>query len=61
MIENVAVGTTVGTVKATDPDAAGEAFGQQRYYFKNGSSTGTLPVAKTQWSKVSLLPSGIDG
>ena len=37
--ENVAVGTVVGTVTtATDPDSSGQAFGQQRYYFWNGSA-----------------------
>ena len=36
--ENVAVGTTVGTVAASDPDSSGIAFGQQRYYFLNGST-----------------------
>ena len=36
--ENVAVGTLVGTVAASDPDAAGEAYGQQRYYFWDGSN-----------------------
>jgi Ca2+-binding RTX toxin-like protein len=36
--ENVAIGTTVGTMTATDPDAATAAFGQQRYYFMTGAS-----------------------
>lgn len=36
--ENVAVGTAVGTVAATDPDGSAIAFGQQRYYFLNGST-----------------------
>jgi Ca2+-binding RTX toxin-like protein len=36
--ENVAVGTAVGTVAATDIDSAGVAFGQQRYYFLNGGA-----------------------
>ncbi|WBY08674.1 cadherin domain-containing protein [Sphingomonas sp. 7/4-4] len=37
--ENVAIGTTVGTiVAAVDPDGAGTAFGQQRYYFLNGTT-----------------------
>ena len=36
--ENVATGTAVGTVAATDIDSAGAAFGQQRYYFWNGSA-----------------------
>ncbi|WP_263854108.1 cadherin domain-containing protein [Sphingomonas parva] len=37
--ENVAVGTQVGTVAASDPDLASGAFGQQRYYFLNGTAT----------------------
>ena len=36
--ENVAIGTAVGTVAATDPDTAGSAFSEQRYYFWNGSA-----------------------
>jgi Ca2+-binding RTX toxin-like protein len=36
--ENVAVGTSVGTVAASDLDSSGHAFGQQRYYFLNGST-----------------------
>jgi Ca2+-binding RTX toxin-like protein len=36
--ENVATGTTIGTVAATDPDSAGIAFGQQRYYFSNSGT-----------------------
>lgn len=36
--ENVAIGTFVGTVAASDPDSSGVAFGQQRYYFWNGSA-----------------------
>ena len=36
--ENVAGGTAVGTVAATDIDSSGVAFGQQRYYFWNGSA-----------------------
>ncbi|MDV3456358.1 cadherin domain-containing protein [Sphingomonas sp. HF-S4] len=37
--ENVAIGTTVGTIiAATDPDAAGTVFAQQRYYFLNGTT-----------------------
>jgi Ca2+-binding RTX toxin-like protein len=36
--ENVAVGTAVGTVAATDPDDAAITFGQQRYYFLNGTT-----------------------
>ena len=34
--ENVAVGTVVGTVAATDQDFGGSANGQLRYYFRNG-------------------------
>ena len=36
--ENVAVGTAVGTVTATDLDSSSVAFGQQRYYFLNGTT-----------------------
>lgn len=36
--ENVGVGTVVGTVAATDPDSSAIAFGQQRYYFLNGTT-----------------------
>lgn len=36
--ENVAAGTAVGTVAATDPDGSAIAFGQQRYYFLSGST-----------------------
>ncbi|HEX8125722.1 MAG TPA: cadherin domain-containing protein [Allosphingosinicella sp.] len=37
--ESVAPGTVVGTVPAaTDPDGSGVPFGQQRYYFRNGTS-----------------------
>jgi hypothetical protein len=36
--ENVVVGTAVGTVAATDLDAASAVTGQQRYYFLNGST-----------------------
>jgi Ca2+-binding RTX toxin-like protein len=36
--ENVAVGTQVGAVAASDPDFASKAFGQQRYYFSNGGT-----------------------
>jgi hypothetical protein len=37
--ENVAVGTVVGTVPAaTDPDTAGTAFADQRYYFWDGAN-----------------------
>jgi Ca2+-binding RTX toxin-like protein len=40
--ENVGVGTLVGTVPpATDPDGAAVAFGQQRYYFWDGTNAGT--------------------
>ena len=37
--ENVAVGTIVGQVVASDLDAASNAFGQQRYFFWNGTTT----------------------
>ncbi len=37
--ENVAVGTTVGTVAATDLDSSSVAFGQQRYYLGSVGST----------------------
>jgi len=36
--ENVAVGTIVGSVAATDVDNPGSLFAQQRYYFLNGTS-----------------------
>jgi hypothetical protein len=36
--ENVALGTQVGAVAATDPDSPAAANGQQRYYFWNGSA-----------------------
>ncbi|MFN3748267.1 MAG: cadherin domain-containing protein, partial [Sphingorhabdus sp.] len=36
--ENLGVGTLVGTVAAADADTSAYAFGQQRYYFWNGSS-----------------------
>ena len=36
--ENVAIGTAVGTVAASDPDSPGVAFGQLRYYFLDGST-----------------------
>ncbi len=36
--ENVAVGTAVGTIAATDLDSVAVAFGQQRYYFLNGTT-----------------------
>ena len=40
--ENVALGTVVGTIAASDPDAAGEAFSEQRYYFlEGGVASGT--------------------
>jgi Ca2+-binding RTX toxin-like protein len=52
--ENVAVGTLVGTVPAaTDPDAAGTAFADQRYYFWDGvtassvSSDGRYAISAT--------------
>ncbi|WCM25838.1 cadherin domain-containing protein [Sphingomonas sp. QA11] len=40
VVENVAVGTSVGTVVATDIDSLGTAFGQQRYYFLNAGVAG---------------------
>ncbi|MGB3473118.1 MAG: cadherin domain-containing protein [Erythrobacter sp.] len=40
--ENEDVGTIVGQVAASDPDSSGTAFGQQRYYFRNGSSTSSV-------------------
>jgi Ca2+-binding RTX toxin-like protein len=40
--ENVAIGTVVGTIKATDPDGTSHLFGQQRYYFQNGTTTSDL-------------------
>lgn len=39
--EEQAVGTAVGTVAASDVDSAAYTFGQQRYYFWNGSSAST--------------------
>lgn len=36
--ENLAAGTVVGSVAATDIDSAETPFGQQRYYFWNGTS-----------------------
>jgi Ca2+-binding RTX toxin-like protein len=36
--ENVANGTLVGTVAATDQDSTSVAFGQQRYFFLNGTT-----------------------
>ena len=36
--ENIAIGTTIATVTATDPDGPGHAYGQQRYYFLNGTT-----------------------
>ncbi|MBJ7439816.1 MAG: cadherin domain-containing protein [Sphingopyxis sp.] len=36
--ENVAVGTVIGSVAASDIDSLGVAFGQQRYYFLNGAA-----------------------
>lgn len=40
--ENVAVGTVVGTVVATDTDTAGSIFAQQRYYFWDGSAASSV-------------------
>ncbi|HEX8064325.1 MAG TPA: cadherin domain-containing protein, partial [Allosphingosinicella sp.] len=37
--ENVAGGTPVGQVTASDPDSAATAYGQQRYYFKHSDGT----------------------
>lgn len=37
--ENTGIGTLVGTIVASDPDSSSTAFGQQRYYFWNGSET----------------------
>jgi len=37
--ENVPIGTFVGTITANDPDSTSTAFGQQRYYFLNGTAT----------------------
>ncbi len=42
--ENVAVGTTVGSIVANDPDGLTTAFGQQRYYFLNGTSASATSV-----------------
>lgn len=39
--ENVALGTLVGTVTASDPDQSG-AFAEQRYYFWNGASASAI-------------------
>jgi Ca2+-binding RTX toxin-like protein len=39
--ENVAVGTVVGLVAATDPDNPGSLFAQQRYYFLVGTEVRT--------------------
>jgi Ca2+-binding RTX toxin-like protein len=36
--ENVSVGTLVDTIAASDIDGSGTAYGQQRYYFWNGSA-----------------------
>lgn len=36
--ENVAVGTVVATVAASDPDSSSTAFGQQRYWFWDGAN-----------------------
>ena len=38
--ENVGIGTLVGVVAASDIDSAAAAFGQQRYYFWDGSAAG---------------------
>lgn len=38
--ENIPIGTVVGSVAATDIDSPDTAFGQQRYYFWNGTYTG---------------------
>jgi Ca2+-binding RTX toxin-like protein len=41
--EGVAPGTVVGTVPAaTDPDGAGVPFGQQRYYFRDGTTANAV-------------------
>jgi Ca2+-binding RTX toxin-like protein len=40
--ENVGIGTNVGTVAATDQDGSAVAFGQQRYYFWNGSTASAI-------------------
>lgn len=37
--ENVAVGTLIGSVSASDPDSSATAFGQQRYYFWYNGTT----------------------
>ena len=36
--ENQGIGASVGFVSSNDPDAAGEAFGEQRYYFLLGDT-----------------------
>ncbi|WP_165357230.1 cadherin domain-containing protein [Sphingosinicella sp. CPCC 101087] len=36
--ENVSIGTVVGTVAAADLDHSTSAYGQQRYYFDNGTA-----------------------
>jgi Ca2+-binding RTX toxin-like protein len=40
--ENVAIGTTLGTVTATDGDASTNIFGQQVYYFVNNGVTSAI-------------------
>ncbi|WP_296201287.1 cadherin domain-containing protein [Sphingorhabdus sp.] len=40
--EEQAAGTAVGTVAASDADSAAYAFGQQRYYFWNGSAASSV-------------------
>ncbi|MFM6829070.1 MAG: cadherin domain-containing protein [Novosphingobium sp.] len=40
--ENVVVGTVVGAVTASDIDSTDTAFGQQRYYFWNGTNIGSI-------------------
>jgi Ca2+-binding RTX toxin-like protein len=42
--ENVAVGTAVGAIAATDPDPAGNPFAQQLYYFWNGSTASSTSI-----------------
>ncbi|HEX8480545.1 MAG TPA: cadherin domain-containing protein [Allosphingosinicella sp.] len=50
--ENVAVGTTVGSVTATDVDSAATALGQQRYSFWNGSA----PVSTSTDGRYTIDP-----
>ncbi|HEX8062962.1 MAG TPA: cadherin domain-containing protein, partial [Allosphingosinicella sp.] len=40
--ENVGLGTAVGTIVASDPDAPSTAFGQQRFYFHNGAAASAV-------------------